>query len=67
MSLLTSGGKSLGIDSDCTIDDKGHTHSKINESGYKHGSFRGRGRGSCGLSANACAWVNFARFLVTLG
>ena len=65
MSLLTSGGKSLGIGSDCTVDDKGHTHSTINESGYKHGSFRGEG-GSCGLSANAYAWVNFARFLVTL-
>ena len=44
MSLLTSGGKSLGIGSDCTVDDNGHTHSTIYESGNKHGSFRGRGQ-----------------------
>ena len=56
MSLLTSGGKTLGIGSDCTVDDKGHTHSTIYESDYKHGCFRGQGGGgSCGLSANACA------------
>ena len=63
MSLLTCGGKSLGIveiGSDCTVDDKGHM-----QSGYKHGSFRG-GVGSFGLSLNACTWVNFARLMATL-
>ena len=43
MSLLTNGGKILGIGSDCNVDDKGHTHSTIFESGNKHGSVRGLG------------------------
>ena len=46
MSLLTSGGKSLGmvkIGNECIVDFLGHRYVSIYESGYKHGSFRGRG------------------------